>query len=424
VAGGQKYEEYPRRASLIADLCGLWKAARRPLPPEWGTSILDGVGWDLLYRLADRLGRHLSFEHLTRRELRDALTDAVRRYKAPGGRGGLDNRQFAAEVLDDLAREPLRRTVYLGVQHLKLPHRMTVGDARFLLLSQDQELAQSFARFGDLAPQMACEVEAIGGTEALLLDRARHAAEDALALVRQQVLFGGYTKIYLDQVIFGLNGTYTWRADEESYAQAGWWRQTRPFPMDFAASDNSKWLAGLTGLTADYGTVAPGLRERVDTCVEWLDVAARTDRWRIMLPAIFSAMEAILVPETSSALKAGMVTVRSVAVHIALDKEFLSPADIMLGYSLRSDLIHGTPTSGVQDKEATEFAESRRYWAYTVFRDYLKLATAIEAAEVTHIVSYLDREHCGKACAWLEASGGPEIVAEYRKSVAPKAPAG
>jgi hypothetical protein len=62
----------------------------------------------------------------------------------------------------------------------------------------------------------------------------------------------------------------------------------------------------------------------------------------------------------------------------------------MLGYALRSDLVHGTPTSGVPDKEATDFAESRRYRAYTVFRDYLKLAEAIEAAEVADIVSHLD----------------------------------
>jgi hypothetical protein len=116
------------------------------------------------------------------------------------------------------------------------------------------------------------------------------------------------------------------------------------------------------------------------------------------------------------------VTVRSVALHIALDKEFFSPDEIMLGYALRSDLVHGTPTSGVPDKETTDFAESRRYWAYTVFRDYLKLVKATETAEVADVLSYLDREHCDKACAWLEEYGGSEIVAEYRKSVAPKAP--
>jgi hypothetical protein len=421
VAGDTKYDEYPQRASLIADLCGLWKAARRAVPAEWRPSILDGEGWDVLYWLADRLARHLSFEHLSRRELRDALVEAVRRYKTPGGRSGLDNRQFAAEVLDTLAREPLHRRVYLGVQHLALPHETTVGDARFLLLSEDHELAQSFGRFGDAAPKMVCQVDATGGAEDLLRDRARGVAEDALALVRQQVLFSGRSKIYLDQVIFGLDGSYTWCEGEE-YVMAGWWRQTRPIPMDLTTGDSSNWLAQLADLTSAYSAVSPGLRERVDTCVGWLDVAARTDRWRIMLPAVFSAMEAILVPETSSTLKAGVVTVRSVALHIALDKEFFSPDDIMLGYALRSDLVHGTPTSGVPDKEATEFAESRRYWAYTVFHDYLQLAKATEAVEVADIVGNLDREHCDKACAWLEEHGGSEIVAEYRKSVAPKGP--
>jgi hypothetical protein len=139
-----------------------------------------------------------------------------------------------------------------------------------------------------------------------LRDRARQATEGALALVRQQVLFGGFYKIYLDQAMSGLDGKYPLR-DGGQYAIAGWWRQPRPFPMD-------------------------------DTCVGWLDVAAGSDRWRIILPALFSAMEAILVPESSSALKAGVVTVRSLAVQVALEKEFLSPGEIMRGYQLRSDL--------------------------------------------------------------------------------------
>ena len=134
-------------------------------------------------------------------------------------------------------------------------------------------------------------------------------------------------------------------------------------------------------------------------------------------------MEAILVPETSAALKAGVVTVRSVAVHIALNKGFFDPGEIMLGYSLRSDLVHGTPTSRVPDKEATDFSETRRLRAFGVFRDYLTLGTTIKAATVADIVGYLDREHCGKVCRWLEQRGGSEIVAEYKKSTLPRASA-
>lgn len=57
-----------------------------------------------------------------------------------------------------------------------------------------------------------------------------------------------------------------------------------------------------------------------------------------MLPVIFSAMEALLVPEVSG-LKAGAVTVRSVAVHVALDELFFEPINIVEGYLCRSDLV-------------------------------------------------------------------------------------
>jgi hypothetical protein len=174
---------------------------------------------------------------------------------------------------------------------LALPHEPTVGDARFLLLSGDHELAQSFARFGDVAPKMVCEVDAAGGTEALLLDRARGAAEDIPSLVRQQVLFSAHWKIYLEQVISG-------------YVMALVAADARHLD-GFTTGDPGNWLAQLASLSSDYDIVSSRFRDCVGTCVGWLDAAARTDRWRIMLPAVFSAMKAILVPETSPALKAG-----------------------------------------------------------------------------------------------------------------------
>jgi hypothetical protein len=341
--------DYPERNALIADLCKLWKAARRPPSAEQRTSILDGDGWKTLYDIVNRLARHLSFEHHSRRSLEDALVVAVRRYNAPNGRDGLDNKQFAVQILDSLASEPFRRTLYLGVQHLKLPHETKVGEVRFLLLSQEPSLAQSFARFGDTTPAMVCETEVVGGNEEFLRARARKAAEGALALVRQQVLFGGFGKIYLDQVLFGLDGKYTWR-EGTVYAEAGWWRLVGPIPVDYTKGNQSDWLGRLDGLSTDCCDLAPKLRDRVNTCVEWLDVAARSDSWRIILPAVFSAMEAILVPETSAAPKAGVVTVRSVAVHVAAGEPFFSPAEIMAGYELRSDLVHGTPTADVPDR--------------------------------------------------------------------------
>jgi hypothetical protein len=164
--------------------------------------------------------------------------------------------------------------------------------------------------------------------------------------------------------------------------------------MDFTQGDSGGRLAQLDSMAADYRAVAPELLERVDTCVGWLDVAAQSDRWRIILPALFS-----------------------VALQVALEKEFRDPGEIMLGYQLRSDLIHGTPTSGVPDKEATDFAETRRLWAFNVIRDYLRLAKVIEATTVSDIVRYLDGQHCEKVCDWLDEHGASAIVAEYKNSV-------
>jgi hypothetical protein len=418
VADDPPAQGYSQRAELIADMCGLLKAARRPLTDEWKRFDLDADGWRRLERLTDWLVRHISFEHLERDQIRRGLRDAVRRYRnSPSGRRPA-KKEFAAETLDALAREPIRRTLYLGVQHLKLPHGTVVGDVRFIRLPEDEALAESFAWFRDSAPEMVCEVEAIGGTDELVLERARRTAERALALVRQQILFGFMSKIYLDQVMFGLDGKYTWREGSD-VARAGWWRDPAPIPMDLTAPRSEDWLTKLDGFSADYLAAAQELRERVDMCVDWLDVAAQSDRWPIIIPAVFSGMEAILVPETSG-LKAGVVTVRSLAVQLAVRKRFSDPAKVMAGYELRSDLVHGTPTPDVLDKEATDFAESTRRWAFDVFRDYLALAKDIGAGTVPEIAGYLDSGACSDVCSSLEEYGWPAIVTEYRASLNPK----
>lgn len=61
-------------------------------------------------------------------------------------------------------------------------------------------------------------------------------------------------------------------------ARPGWWRKPRPIAMDFTTSNAAARLAKLAGLSADYAAVAAGLRERADTCIDWLGVAARSDR--------------------------------------------------------------------------------------------------------------------------------------------------
>ena len=92
----------------------------------------------------------------------------------------------------------------------------------------------------------------------------------------------------------------------------------------------------------------------------------------------------------------------------------------MVGYQLRNDLVHGTPTPNVLDKEATDFAESKRRWAFDVFRDYLTLAKDIWAGTVPEIAGHLDGGACGDVCTSLEEYGWPGVVAEYRSSLNPK----
>jgi hypothetical protein len=406
---------YPQRAELIADMCGVLKAARRPLPADQKHYDLDLAGWDLVRRLSNRLARHLSFEHLERPQLQNALRDAVKTYKNPPDGKRPDSKTFAGEVLDGLAQEPLRRTVYLGVRDLTLVYGTTVGNVRFLALADDDVLVESFARFGDRAPAMVCEVEVVGGTTDWLRDRAREAAENALALVRQQFMFGFAAKIYLQQVMFGLDGTYTFR-DDSGVARPGWWREPKPMLTDLSKGNLSDWYATLVSLSERYTGLSPELRERVDTCVDWLDVAALSDRWRIIIPAIFSAMESLLVPETAG-LKAAVVTVRSVAVHVAAGEGFFDPGDVLMGYQLRSDLVHGSPTTDVPDNEATDFAEFRRLWAFKVFCDYLTLAETINATTVRDIVTHLDSGACIEICAWLNDHGGSSIVEEYQDAI-------
>ena len=77
------------------------------------------------------------------------------------------------------------------------------------------------------------------------------------------MLFGFMAKIYLDQVLSGLDGKYTWREGPE-LARAGWWRAPGPIPADLTDPATSEWCARLHRLSADYLALASALRERVD----------------------------------------------------------------------------------------------------------------------------------------------------------------
>ena len=191
--------------------------------------------------------------------------------------------------------------------------------------------------------------------------------------------------------------------------------------MDADFSNQQDWLEALTELSTCRNGLAAPIQERVDTALDWLDVAALTENWRVMLPAIFSAMESLLVPEEGGT-KAAAVTVRSVAVHVALGHGFFNPQEANQAYLLRSGLVHGRPTGQLRDDKLVDFAEGRRRWAFLVLTDYLKLATRERHASVESLVAYLDEVHGPAVCKWLEDFGAAEVVREYHAMLSPAAP--
>jgi hypothetical protein len=394
-------------------MCGVLKAARRPPAKEWGTYGLDVDGRRRLHALALKLNQHLYFEHRARKDLLEELHSAVVHYRkllqqSPRPRP----KDFAAEVLDRMAQSPSTWVAYLGLHHIDLPTGTSVGEVNFVRLDEEEGLAEAWSHFGEKNPSLLCNVAVVAGTPDLALARARKAAENALALIRQKVLYGFMAKMYRDQVAFGLDGTYAWKIGD-GFPQVGWWR-AQDYPVHTDLSAQHEWASSLAELSDRREALPRKVRERVDTCLDWLDVAARTGNWRIMLPAVFSAMEALLVPENAGR-KAGAVTVRRVAVHVALEEGFFHPREIVEGYFWRSKLVHGTPTHEVNETELTDLAEDRQRWAFRVLCDYLRLAATEGFENVEKLVAYLDAGPAKDACQWLHEHSGDEIVEEYRE---------
>jgi hypothetical protein len=71
----------------------------------------------------------------------------------------------------------------------------------------------------------------------------------------------------------------------------------------------------------------------------------------------------------------------------------------------------------VFDKDATDFADDRKRWAWGVVCDYLELVQTIDAKSVQDVITYLDRNGCNDVCTWLVEQGGADVVREYRNVV-------
>ena len=101
--------------------------------------------------------------------------------------------------------------------------------------------------------------------------------------------------------------------------------------------------------------------------------------------AIFSGIEALLVPETVG-LKAEIVTVRSRRHPRCARPRVLRPRRGHRRHTAQhSDLIHGAPTSEILEKDATDFAEFRRLWAFRVLCDYLEMVRAMAGCSSSHV---------------------------------------
>ncbi len=409
---------FPDRAQLADEMRRLLKAALFPPQTEWEQRAgLAADGWRCLDRLSRKLSTHLHFEHLGVRGVRERLREAATEYRAAPASSRPKAAQFAAATLDQMAQAPITRTAYLGIRHLDLPVPMDVAGVRFLHAEEVPGLTEVLRTCTTSPPRLVCSTEVAAGTDELALMRAKRAATTALALVRQKFLFGFNAKIYPDQIAFGLDGTFAWSRDGE-FEKAGWWALDHPMEEDL--SSQREWADGLCQLSERRDALAPRLRERVDTCLGWLDIAARSSNWLVILPAVYSGMEAILVPE-STGLKASTVTVRSAAVHVAMGQPFFHPAEARAGYDWRDRLIHGQTTHEVNEKDALEFAEDRRLWAFRVFADYLAVATTLGAGSVREVVSHLDTGPARDVCQWLEKQGdhGQKVVEEYREALHP-----
>jgi hypothetical protein len=195
---------------------------------------------------------------------------------------------------------------------------------------------------------------------------------------------------------------------------------TKPFkPVDLALPNDPEWLTAIDQSSQKIQDLPKPLRERLKTAMQWMDVAARTGSWRISIPAMFTAVECILVPETCLD-KAEVVTVRSAILESIVSGGFFDPATTYLGYLERCYLIHGGPHLEDVLGNGGKLAHDVQYWAIEVILDFIQYAAESRAQSINEIMRNL-REHelAEQVCTHIADGyqGGSEVVDKYRKSV-------
>ena len=302
-----------------------------------------------LLHLNARLVRHLNFEYIKQKDGKDILLNAIRTYRDLSPKP--DIREFAGEVLSNMAKQTKSLVFYLGVNHLKVKSAFNIGEVEILTNAQAKRAIDNnrWPSAFNSSPSFArATIE--GTNPQLLLQRARFTVQEALGatrLVIQEALgrMGGIR----EQWLFDLNGA--WVARHGAQWTSGWWSQPEPILLELA--DDAIFRDPIKSFDESLALVPERFHACCRTAIGWLDAATREGYWRISIPMVYSAMEAILVPETTG-LKAEVVTVRSIAIQVAIGKPFRDPNKTLLGYSVRNDLIHGGITFGFDEKEAED----------------------------------------------------------------------
>ena len=182
--------------------------------------------------------------------------------------------------------------------------------------------------------------------------------------------------------------------------------------------DDARWRDPIKSFDESLTLVPERFRACCRTAINWLDAATREGYWRISIPMVYSAMESILVPETTG-LKAEVVTVRSIAMQVAIGNPFRDPNKTLLGYSVRSALVHGGVTFDFDEKEAEDLRIDRQWWAFGVLKDFLVFIRDNERERLIEAMRDLDRsDSMRQVTEWFEGHGAEKLIAEYRKAVA------
>lgn len=392
---------------FFADILKRTKVVSAPVRTISGADF-DQQAVDDLERLIDQVAYHPRFEHHRKADVRSKLAAAVAGYQQ-----GLDTRArraIADAAIQDLTANPLRASVYFGIRDLTLPREVDIGIGVITPADRRPELLLELAKAPRIsAAALYCQVDAIGGTEPQLIARARPKALLALALLRQQLrtdLIG----VSHDQLRFDLDGTVICQL-----VDGRWYFRSRVSDdLSLDLPDEPEMMARLAAFGRTIITLAPEIRARVETALQWLEVAARAPDWKVGVPAIFAAMESLLVPERNVKDKDAVLLVRATTLQVIVEGQFSDPSRVLTGYGLRSDLAHGTPVT-FRDVSAVTFLGWAERWAFQILTDFIKYATEnLDARRPTSLTRALDAsDSVNDVCVWLKTVGGDDIVRAY-----------